>query len=308
MLEAFAGREASINRVRTLARRSTCSRRAVRVQGGDGRGGAGDGGAAEAAEAVAATGVDEQAQWALLVELQTSVDAANERMLKAQAKVTELPDAELIDLSLAECSWKADEEMIRAAIVGQEAAIMTLVAGLIRESVRKSIEARASLAEQRFAKAHGALVERYASLRPVRLGEAGEVAARREEATAKAVKRWKHLAHVVPVGLVQSWTLTDVVVVVQLAQRGGPQWVIGASVAGAWRSWGCLWLGRRQGNLGCRAACNSSRGARAHQCMCSTRRDPTGHDDDKHVGTFTFRRPSPASRASSSRCSPSRRS
>ena len=112
--------------------------------------------------------------------------------------------------------------------------------------MRKSIEARASLAEQRFAKAHGALVERYASLQPVRLGEAGEVAARREEATAKAVKRWKHLAHVVPVGLVQCFDFaTDVVVVVQLAQRGGPQWVIGVSAMGRRRSWGWLVGGAR---------------------------------------------------------------
>ena len=225
VLEAFAGREASIHRIRIAGppQHLLTGARAAEFKAETDAAAREAEVASQAAEAVAADSrVDEQARWARLVELQASVDAANERMLKAQARVTELPDAELIDLSLAECSWKADEDMIRGAIVGQEAAIVTLVAGLIRESVRKSIEARASLAEQRFAKAHGALVERYASLQPVRLGAAGEVAARREEATATAVKRWKHLAHVVPVGLVQCFDFaTDVVVVVQLAQREG---------------------------------------------------------------------------------------
>ena len=212
MLEAFAGREAFIHRVRIAGPpQHLLTARAAEFKADDAAAREVEV-AAQAAECAADSRVDEQTRWARLKGLQGSVDAANERMLKVIAKVTELPDAELIDLSLAECSWKADEDMIRAAIVGQEAAIVTLVAGLIRESVRKSIEARASLAEQRFAKAHGALVERYASLQPVRLGEAGEVAVdgrRRGEGG----EGWKHLAHVVPVGLVQCFDFaTDVVV------------------------------------------------------------------------------------------------
>ena len=57
--------------------------------------------------------------------------------LQAQAKLDLIlmQDAELVDLSRAQCSYKADEDRIRKTIQGEQKAIISLIAGLIRDHV-----------------------------------------------------------------------------------------------------------------------------------------------------------------------------
>ena len=129
--------------------------------------------------------------------------------------------------------YESDTTMIRAAISGTEEEITGLVARLIRERVQASVESHAAIAEQGFQKAQEELVSRYANLQPIDLGEAGQALACREQEADQKVKLWRKLAHIVPLGVIQFIDfVSDVFVVVQLAQQGGPQWIIAVCAMG----------------------------------------------------------------------------
>ena len=66
-------------------------------------------------------------------QYQAFQDAAR-RVAEAKLVVLELPDAELIDLDNATCSYAEDTTKIRAAISGHEPAICRLVVRLLRDA------------------------------------------------------------------------------------------------------------------------------------------------------------------------------